>query len=265
MTCPAMRRTAVLVNTSRGALIDEDALYAALTEGRIAGAGLDVHRDSVVATVRFPSGEVRRYERETRTFSTTLTGLRALAQWLDHLERELALAAGGLHALLYECEAWYALSTGRLDEDGYWRALGEQAGREPRELRRLLRPVWELGRVDEDVVALAKAVRPQVRVALLSNSWLRLEEQLCALGVDHLFDPIINSARVGLRKPDPRIFPHALDILRVPPAAVLFVDDQRRNTRVAEELGMPSVCFRDAADLAATLAGRGIRLPGEKL
>jgi putative hydrolase of the HAD superfamily len=181
------------------------------------------------------------------------------------LERELALAAGGLRALLYECEPWYALSTGRLDEDDYWRALGEHAGREPATLRRLLQPVWELGRVDEDVVALARAVRSHVRVALLSNSWLRLEEQLCALGVDHLFDPIINSARVGLRKPDPRIFLHALEILRVLPGAVLFVDDQRRNTRVAEELGIPSVCFHDAAYLAAALARHGLRSRGDEL
>lgn len=37
-----MKRSAVLVNLSRGAVIDQDALVAALTEGRIAGAGIDV-------------------------------------------------------------------------------------------------------------------------------------------------------------------------------------------------------------------------------
>ena len=40
----AMKRTAFFVNTTRGRLVDEDALFDALTDGTIAGAGLDVHR-----------------------------------------------------------------------------------------------------------------------------------------------------------------------------------------------------------------------------
>jgi transposase len=46
-------------------------------------AGLDVHRDDVVATVRVPGTGRRRWDQQTRTFSATLAGLAALGAWLS--------------------------------------------------------------------------------------------------------------------------------------------------------------------------------------
>jgi D-3-phosphoglycerate dehydrogenase len=43
-----MRPTAYLVNTARGGIIDEPALYAALSSGKLAGAGLDVYEQEPV-------------------------------------------------------------------------------------------------------------------------------------------------------------------------------------------------------------------------
>ena len=45
-------------------------------------AGLVVHRDNVVATVRVPSDDRRRWLQKTRTFKATLAGLKDLGEWL---------------------------------------------------------------------------------------------------------------------------------------------------------------------------------------
>ena len=181
---------------------------------------------------------------------------------LAHVARQLELSPAEVGALFYEWEPWYALSTGRIDEAAYWRALSERVGWDAEGLRWLASPVWEPARVDEEVMALVRSLHGHTRLAILSNATLRLEDTLRRLDVARYVDPIVNSARIGLRKPDPRIFAYTVDLLGVAPGAILFVDDKRRNTVVAEAAGLPSVLFDHAATLAAALRTYNLIPPG---
>ena len=89
------------------------------------------------------------------------------------------------------------------------------------------------------------------KVGMLSNSW---GESLYPRDrIDHLFDVMVISGEVGMRKPEPEIFAHVLDLLGVAAADAVFVDDLEHNVRAAEGLGLVGVHHtsyeRTAADL----------------
>ena len=64
-----------------------------------------------------------------------------------------------------------------------------------------------------------------LRLGVVSNSDGRVEEALRAAGIDDRFDVILDSALVGVEKPDPAIFRAALTALDVGPEEALFVGD----------------------------------------
>ena len=61
-------------------------------------AGLDVHRDTVVATVRVPGSGRRRRVQHTRTFATTTAGITALGDWLaEHRVTRAGMESTGVY------------------------------------------------------------------------------------------------------------------------------------------------------------------------
>jgi HAD superfamily hydrolase (TIGR01509 family) len=73
--------------------------------------------------------------------------------------------------------------------------------------------------------SLARLRQAGVKLGVVSNSDGRVEEALEAAGLRGYFDVVIDSARVGVEKPDPRIFHAALERLGVPPEEALYVGD----------------------------------------
>src|SRR6185437_14246190 len=59
--------------------------------------------------------------------------------------------------------------------------------------------------------------------------------------LDDLFEVVIESSKVGLRKPDPRIYQIACESLGVQPEQAIFLDDFGVNLKAARELGMATV------------------------
>ncbi len=97
--------------------------------------------------------------------------------------------------------------------------------------------------------AVRSARRQGIRTGLLSNSWG--VDGYPREGWDELFDAVVISGEVGLRKPQREIYQLASDLIGVPPEECVFVDDLAHNVRGAAAAGM---CGVHHTDVAATLA-----------
>jgi len=76
-----------------------------------------------------------------------------------------------------------------------------------------------------------------------------------------LFDHVIESAKIGLRKPDPKIYRMMVEALAVDPAACIYLDDLGVNLKPARDMGMTTIKVRDARQALAELeAATGLPL-----
>ena len=139
-------------------------------------------------------------------------------------------------------ELLIGLETGKLAEDEFERRFAAMLGVQA---PHLIERVFAGQTVDEQMVAAVERARGQgVRTGLISNSWgtSRYDRPLLA----KLFDGIVISGEVGIRKPAPEIYAMGARSVGLPPSACVFVDDLPFNLTPAAELGMATVHHRRA-------------------
>jgi putative hydrolase of the HAD superfamily len=123
------------------------------------------------------------------------------------------------------------------------------------EIVRLLRGV-SMAREHADphmLAAIAACRRSGVKVGLLTNNVAPLAEAPFTEWVFETFDAVIESSRVGLRKPDPAIYELACTELGVDPARTAMLDDLGINLKPARALGMHTIKVIDTEAAAAEL------------
>ncbi len=145
---------------------------------------------------------------------------------------------------------WHLLETGRLSLSEFHERLVDRS--EAALGKRLDFDVYnqflrELGvGVHWMVVHRVRELRVEgYRTAILTNNvkeWGSFWKESIPLD---LFDLVVDSCEVGLRKPDPAIFRLTCDRLGVAPEAAVFLDDTRRHVEAARQVGLHGVLVRD--------------------
>ena len=157
----------------------------------------------------------------------------------------------------------FELETGRMTEADFLRALAEQLtaqlGRSV-ELHGFGEQYFEHLHPNEQMIEYMRELSGRgYKLAICTNN-VREWEQLwrAKLPVDELFDVVIDSAFVGVRKPERAIYEMTLEGLGVPAEAALMIDDIELNCDAARALGMQAVWFQSTdqaiAEAEAALA-----------
>jgi len=148
----------------------------------------------------------------------------------------------------------HALERGELEIPDFEQKLAEklrQRDGQPVEAAGLVNRMFSRFSHAPDMAGLVRrAHSSDIATALLSNSW---GDQYFRSGWDNMFDAVVISGEVGMRKPDAEIFHFTLSQLGLAAEECVFVDDHAANVTAAEQLGFVGVVHRDYERTAAEL------------
>jgi putative hydrolase of the HAD superfamily len=155
-----------------------------------------------------------------------------------------------LNATNPDDNTWAKLERSEIDLESFCRlfeAEAEAAGHRL-DARRVLACL--AGRVRPEVVVALERIRPRFKTACLTNNARTgagpgmAREPEVAAEIDRImgrFDVVVESSKVGVRKPEPRFYEMACEMLAIRPEEAVYLDDLGVNLKPARAMGMTTI------------------------
>ena len=185
-------------------------------------------------------------------------------------ERERGLPADVIrrtNAANHMENAWAKFERAEVDIETFDRLFAEESKALGAEVRgRDVLPLLQ-GDLRPEMVEALKRIKAKCKTGCITNNLpanamgSTSGRSLYVAEVMVLFDHVIESAKMGLRKPDPRIYAMMTDALKVDPAKCVYLDDLGVNLKPAREMGMTTIKVVSAPQALAELeAATGMAL-----
>lgn len=179
-------------------------------------------------------------------------------------EAEIGVPDGllrGLNATNPDANAWARLERSEVSIDEFcalYEAEAAAAGHTI-DARRVLEAL--AGELRPEMVEALRRCSAQLKTACLTNNFVttpgHVDREPQMAEVMALFHVVVESSKVGVRKPDPRFYEMACELLDVKPEACVFLDDLGINLKPARAMGMTTIKVvgpqQALADLAAVV------------
>jgi putative hydrolase of the HAD superfamily len=177
-------------------------------------------------------------------------------------DQALLLARAGVSAEPFWAAYWAhreGLDRGTTSIDAYWQTVARDVGADWNAID--VHELWAIDHrswlsVDPGTLRVLHAlVAGGTRTALLSNAGPDFAGWLRHGSFAPLFEQVFVSGELGLVKPEPEIYEHAIAELGIAHADLLFVDNKAENVEGARAVGGDGHVFTDAAELETWLRG----------
>ncbi|SDH60373.1 putative hydrolase of the HAD superfamily [Bradyrhizobium sp. Rc2d] len=163
--------------------------------------------------------------------------------------------------------AWARFERAEVDIDAFDHLFAEESRALGAEVRgRDVLPLLQ-GDLRPEMVEALKRIKAQFRTGCITNNLpanaigSMTGRSLYIAEVMVLFDHVIESAKIGMRKPDPRIYRLMVETLKVDPNNCVYLDDLGVNLKPAREMGMTTIKVTSGAQAIAELeVATGLKL-----
>ena len=189
----------------------------------------------------------------------------------ERYERERGLPVGlirKVNSTNHENNAWALFERAEIDIDGFDKAFAEEAATfghhvPGRDVLPLL-----AGDFRPDMIEALRRIKTRFKTGCITNNMphnaaggTAAGRTLYAREIMELFDDVIESAKLGIRKPDPRIYTLMCERLSVAPEECVYLDDLGGNLKPARAMGMTTIKVESSSQAIADLeAATGMRL-----
>ena len=175
-----------------------------------------------------------------------------LVRSFDEFHTELSKISGKNETKIREYfkKHWQPLKVGKITDTEFWNRMRRDLKISSDDVKRAKRFVLNLLKVEKETLKNIRKLWKDYDLYLLSNSCYGWSEiSFNNNGLRPYFRKIFFSHRLGLAKPDRKIYVHTLNEINLPPNEILFVDDSSKNIATAEKIGFEAIKFQNWSGL----------------
>jgi len=169
-----------------------------------------------------------------------------------------------VHTKNIKNDIFWKIQTGRITEKEFWKDL-DQNIKNLKILTEIRNQVYSLLIPKKGTLQIIEKLKARgYKLGLLTNftkQWMDyLKTSKEGLYTISLFDAIVNSADIGIKKPDKRAYEIILNRLETIPWEAVLIDDREKNFKGAHQIGLNTILFSSATQLNKDLNNFGIKI-----